>query len=162
MKVMVIILSLMVLFSGTSIARSETYMTHHPLYRKILRINPALDAQYAEHLTKAILSVSARHKLNPRKLTAILAQECRFRLDCINPVSHDYGIGQINHKTIRAYGFDRDKLLTDLWYSVSASAIVLADFKRMYASKEKDFWTRYNSSNPEKRELYAQAVSRYF
>jgi hypothetical protein len=44
--------------------------------------------------------------------------------------------------------------MLDLEYSVKAGAIVLADFKRMYGEKEKDFWTRYNTSHPEKRQKY--------
>lgn len=62
--------------------------------------------------------------------------------DCI---IDDYGIGQINHKTIKAFNFDQQKLLTDLTYSVEASAKVLADFKRIYYKSEPDtWWSRYN------------------
>lgn len=73
----------------------------------------------------------------------------------------DFGIGQINHTTIRNFKFDRTKLLSDLVYSIEASAIVLSDFKRMYGHKEKDFWTRYNSSTVSKRLIYKKMVSRY-
>lgn len=78
--------------------------------------------------------------------------------DCI---IDDYGIGQINHKTIKAFNFDQQKLLTDLTYSVEASAKVLADFKRMYGKKDSEYWTRYNASTPSKRLVYKRLVSRY-
>lgn len=78
--------------------------------------------------------------------------------DCI---AVDFGIGQINNKTIKNFKFDQKKLLSDLTYSVEAAAIVLADFKRMYGSKDKTYWTRYNASNPQKREVYRQLVARY-
>ena len=74
----------------------------------------------------------------------------------------DYGIGQINHKTIKNFNFDQKKLLSDLTYSVEAAAVVLADFKRMYGKKEETYWTRYNASSPTKREVYRVLVARYF
>ena len=73
----------------------------------------------------------------------------------------DFGIGQINHKTIKHFNFDQKKLLSDIEYSVEASAIVLADFKRMYGKKEVDFWSRYNASTPSKRQTYKMLVARY-
>lgn len=73
----------------------------------------------------------------------------------------DYGIGQINHKTIKNFNFDQKKLLSDIEYSIEAAAIVLADFKRMYGKKEVEYWTRYNSSNPTARHTYKKLVARY-
>lgn len=83
--------------------------------------------------------------------------------DCI---AVDYGIGQINHKTIKSFKFDQKKLLSDLTYSVEAAAIVLADFKRMYP-EDPEFWTRYNAGvrNTPKvnknRQIYKNLVARY-
>ncbi len=73
----------------------------------------------------------------------------------------DYGIGQINHKTINTFKFDQDKLLSNLDYSIEAAAIVLSDFKRMYGKKEVDYWSRYNSSNVQARLNYKRRVTRY-
>jgi len=74
----------------------------------------------------------------------------------------DFGIGQINIRTIDAYGFILEKLLKDIEYSVLASAKVLSDFKYMYSRQENDWWTRYNASNPEKRQEYKALVMKYF
>lgn len=73
----------------------------------------------------------------------------------------DFGIGQINHKTIKAFNFDKNKLLSDLEYSVEAAATVLADFKRVHGNKDSEFWTRYNSGDREKRQIYKNLVARY-
>lgn len=107
-------------------------------------------------------------------MTAMLMQESSYRISAQNVscgvslstgekdcVAVDYGIGQINHRTIKNFKFDQKKLLSDLNYSVEASAIVLADFKRMYGHKEDEYWTRYNASNPEKRQVYKTLVARY-
>ena len=83
--------------------------------------------------------------------------------DC---VAVDFGIGQINQKTIKSFNFDQKKLLSDLTYSVEAAAVVLADFKRMFP-KDPQFWTRYNAgvkNTPivkKNREVYRQLVARY-
>lgn len=61
--------------------------------------------------------------------------------DCI---AIDFGIGQINHKTIKSHGFDRQKLMSDLEYSVEAAAKVLSDFKSFKKSEPDMWWTRYN------------------
>ena len=132
-----------------------------PTYQQILRNHPGIDKQYAKNIAQAIDDVSVELGVNAQRLAAILAQESMYTLNAVNKKSSDYGIAQINHKTIERYGFDRKLLLTDLHYSIKAGAIVLADFKRMYGKKEEDFWTRYNSSRPEKREEYKQLVARY-
>lgn len=63
--------------------------------------------------------------------------------DC---VAVDFGIAQINEKTIQRYGFDQNKLMTDLTYSVDAAAVVLSDFKKGFKKKEPDTWyCRYNA-----------------
>lgn len=71
-------------------------------------------------------------------------QESSYRLSAKNPECGDYGIGQINHKTIKSLNLDEKKLLSDLTYSVEAAAIVLSHFKR-YQKREPDTWyCRYN------------------
>ena len=143
-------------------AMTKVYVKpHSKVYKHIIKNQPYIDLGYAERLSKAIYSFSNKYKVNPLKVSAILAQECMYRLKCINDGSKDYGIGQINIRTIRVFKLDKKKLLTDLEYSVESSVIVLADFKRMYGHKEQDYWTRYNSSRPSKRQVYKQLVARY-
>jgi len=84
--------------------------------------------------------------------------------DCI---AVDFGIGQINHKTIKSYKFDQVKLMSDLTYSVEASAIVLSDFKKKYGKNDSEYWTRYNAgvkNTPtvkRNRAIYKNLVARY-
>lgn len=132
-----------------------------PIFEQVLKNHPGIDRKYARDIAKAIQKVAIEFGIKPQRLAAILAQESMYTLNAVNKKSKDYGIAQINHKTIESFGFDKKRLLTDLEYSVKAGAIVLADFKRMYGHKEKDYWTRYNSSKPERRAEYKQLVARY-
>jgi hypothetical protein len=125
-------------------------------------------------LAKTIVKKSHKYKISPKILAAVLMQESSYNVgakgkycgvstitgkrDCIVV---DYGIGQINHKTIKNFNFDQNKLLSDVKYSIEAAAIVLSDFKRMYGKREVDYWSRYNTSTPSKRKVYKNLVSRY-
>lgn len=143
------------------LVKEPSICDQHPIYCQITKNKPKINKQYAMQLSNIIYKAAKKHQVKPSRLTAILAQESMYKLDAFNPKSKDYGIAQINHKTAENFNFDVEKLLTDLEYSVNAGAIVLADFKRMYGHKEDDFWTRYNSSKPEKREVYKQLVMRF-
>lgn len=134
---------------------------YNPTYCQIIKNSPKIDQGYALELAQHINEAAKEFGIKPHRLTAIIAQESRYKLDAVNYASKDYGIAQINHKTIKTFGFDKDKLLTDLSYSIKAGAIVLSDFKRMYGKKEEDYWTRYNSSDSTKREQYKQLVMRF-
>lgn len=143
----------------------ESYLkdcAQNAVYCQIIKNNPKIDQGYALELATLINQVAVEYNLKPYRLAAIIAQESGYKLNAVNTKSKDYGIAQINQKTIKAFEFDQHRLLTDLRYSIEAGAIVLSDFKRRYGHREKDYWTRFNSSIPEKREEYKQLVLRYF
>lgn len=158
--ILISLLVILPIWTGASDA-PKPLKPHQAVYNHVLKNKPDLDPTYAEALSRAIYRASVKHGLNPLKVSAILRQECRYKLRCINNTTKDYGIGQININTIEGFKFDKHKLLNDLDYSVEAATIVLADFKRMYGHREKDYWTRYNTSNPEKRKKYQQLVAQY-
>jgi len=133
----------------------------NPIYCQIIKNSPKIDQGYALDLARYINEAAVEFNIKPYRLAAILAQESGYKLSSVNKNSNDYGIAQINHRTVAAFGLCKNKLLTDLSYSIKAGAMVLSDFKKRYGHKEENYWTRYNSSNPEKREEYKQLVSRY-
>lgn len=83
--------------------------------------------------------------------------------DC---VAIDFGIGQINHKTIKAHNFDKTRLMSDLDYSVDASAKILAGFKS-FKKNEPNWFCRYNAGSAplwkiqETCETYTKLVARH-
>lgn len=76
----------------------------------------------------------------------------------------DLGIGQINVNTAlkQEHCSDLKRLVTDFRYNISCSCKVLDSFKKGYSKSEEDWWTRYNSSNPDKRDLYKKLVMRFY
>ena len=102
--------------------------------------------------------------LNCKVLVKEPIKQCRKYVGQYQPVRtcYDFGISQIFHVTARSFGFDIEKLTNDLDYSVEAGVIVLADFKRMYSSREpNDWWTRYNSPTRHHRQVYRELVERW-
>lgn len=98
------------------------------------------DKAIAISITKAAIVYQVDRSL----LSCILYVESTYRVNVVSE-SDDYGIGQINGKTITGYGLDRTRLLTDLQYSVDSAAAVLADFQRHFKAKEPNYWIgRYN------------------
>lgn len=133
-------------------------------------------------LSNAIFKAARRHRVPARIYTAILMQESSYRLGargrhCGHPehkgekgvecVVSDYGIAQIHFNTVDRYNFNREKLTTDLSYSVEAGAEVLSYFERRYSEKEGDWWVRFNLGTRPKESVitkwkeYHRLVGRY-
>lgn len=80
----------------------------------------------------------------------------------VDKVCQDFGIGQVNYKTARSYGFELNKLTTDLEYSIKASGKIFADISKMYKKREpQDYYTRYNAGNKAKRLIYKNRIKKY-
>ena len=144
----------------------------HPIFCSIVSNLPTIDKNYAMKLSNIIYKVSEKYKIPSLIYTAILMQESEYNQHakgCIvgldenleeKRVCSDYGISQINYRTARRYKFDLKKILEDLEYAVDCGAIVLYNFKKRYEG-EHNYWSRYNSSNKDKRQVYEKLVSRY-
>ena len=143
-----------------------------------------VNKRYAMRVSNVIYKMARRYNLDQRLFTAILAQESTYRVGAKNcargilakgsrllkvkskyingRVCFDFGIGQINISTVEDFGFDIHKLLTDLHYSVEASAIILREKRRMHSKKDKEWWwSRYNAGNKRKRKVYQDNVGRF-
>jgi hypothetical protein len=183
---------ILLIFLGVSNAHAKSVNCNkHPIYCQIKKNSPRIDKKKAMHLSNVIHKISRKYSLPTRIFVGILAQESGYKLEAkgchkglVKEVTHmetrapmtthpiveykevkvcaDFGIGQIYYKTAKGFGFNLNKLTTDLDYSVEAAAQVLADFKKRYSAREVDWWTRYNARSRIKRKIYKQLVERYF
>lgn len=160
-------------------AFSKTNCAKHPIFCQIKKNAPHLDSKYAMKLSNVIYKMHKKHNIPRDVFTAILRQESGYSLEARGchwgiPVGGteavktcaDFGIAQINWKTAERYGFDLNKLTTDLEYSVEAGAIVLRDFMKRFKKKDLNWWTRYNCGNRGKTTrdtcvIYRKLVGRY-
>lgn len=127
---------------------------------QIISNKPDIDTKYADRIAVNIYKLSLKHGIPSDLYAAILMQESKYDLKAKNNRTKDYGIAQINWRTIKHYKFNKNRLMTDLAYSLEAGAIVLKDFMVRY-SNEITWWSRYNSSKIKCRRNYASRVKRY-
>jgi soluble lytic murein transglycosylase-like protein len=131
----------------------------------IKKNNPRINDDYSKNIARFIFKNSMKYNIDPKLFAAILMQESTYKLaakNCKKSRCTDYGISQIHKSTVKNYNFDKHKLLNDLEYSIEAGFKVLSDFKEKYGNKEKDYWTRYNTSHMYKRKIYKKLVMRYY
>lgn len=111
------------------------------------QIRAAAPGLTVDQVTKVAASIRyscRKHKIDCEIFTAILAQESRFKTNAYNKKTQDYGIAQINIKTIRVHKWDSKKLTSDVEYSIDKGAEVLAWFHKRY-SHEPYWYCRYNN-----------------
>jgi len=145
---------------ATEKVRNRFYIENRRIYEQILKNNPYINKQYALKLSYIIVKVSIKRNVNPRQLTAILAQESMYKLGKINRMTQDYSIGQININNIIKYKFNIKKLIKDLNYSIDCSALILSELRSKYKN-ESNYWSRYNSFNLKLRKVYEKKVKKY-
>jgi soluble lytic murein transglycosylase-like protein len=131
---------------------------------QVTKNNPNITKLKAREIASIIVKKAKKHRIPKDIFTAILAQESMYKVsakNCTGKNCTDIGISQIHYKTIKRYGFNKKRLLTDLEYSIEAGCIVLKDFMNRYSHKEKNWYSRYNSSNPAARKRYEKSVKRF-
>lgn len=137
------------------------------LLKQILRNHPELKWTYAIELANTFDAVSRYHAVPARQVAAIAMQESGYVLDakqCYKirgRIRCDFCMMQINDHTIKRYGFDQDRLMKDLPYCVGAGVQVLSDLKKRYGKREKDWFSRYNATSRDKRDIYKELVERW-
>jgi soluble lytic murein transglycosylase-like protein len=154
---------------GKSIATNGVEFKQPPIklanpkaVKTITRLNRTLKPWEATTIAFYIEKYSKQYKIPPKLLLAIIAQESRFNSKAKSKTK-DFGLTQINDRTIKNYGFNKELILADVAYAIECSAKILKDLKRSWFRKERDhYWTRYNSSDPVKRQQYKIAVYRFY
>jgi len=137
------------------------------VYNQILVNRPKIKVLYAQALANEIHKQSKNYKISPKIISAILAVESMYDHTKVNKHSGDYGLSQINYKTIKAYKLDKARLSNDIAYSIKSGALVLSYFHKRYAHKEKHWYARYNVGTREgaikskTAKNYIKLVSKY-
>lgn len=162
---------------SAEISKELSLYDRHPIYKQIKK-HSKINNKKAMIISNAIYKAARKHKVDKHLLTAIITQESGFNIkakNCVRGldasfvevrVCSDFGLTQINYRTIKRYKFDLVRLTNDIQYSVNAGAIVLRDFKKRYSKKERDWWVRYNCGSRGKTtkitcKIYKTLVERY-
>lgn len=131
----------------------------HNSFVKIYALKHNLNVYYSLTLVRTIDEVTEKYKIDKDLFIAIIFQESSFQLNA--QAGNDFGLGQINIRTAKYYCPQLDRLLVDMRYNLDCSARVLSDFRKWYGKKEKNWWTRYNSSNKVYRRAYEKRITKH-
>jgi hypothetical protein len=113
--------------------------------RQIHKFSPNMSVDRVIYMASIIKLSCYKHSIDCEVFTAILIQESSLRVAAFNDVTADYGVGQINIRTIMRHKFDKRRILTDLKYSIECSAKVFSWFSRTYKDREPaTYFARYN------------------
>ena len=116
------------------------------------------DGKTLELLSSSFHKASQTYGIPADVLQALAFVESSYRVNAINFKSNDFGIMQINEFNIKAYGFSKQKLLTDVDYSINAGAKVFKWFYDRYPLDEAI--KRYNCGTRRKCVRY-KSVKKY-
>ncbi len=111
---------------------------------QISRNAPHLATEYIIEVENISNKYCEEYKIPCNVFKAILAVESNYSVEAFNKKTKDYGIGQINEKTIASLKLDKTRLLTDLDYSIKKSAQILKYFYVRFHKREKHWYARYN------------------
>lgn len=131
-------------YLGDIVVASEQNSQIGEVYQHILRLSPKPPHDPLE-LAVSFVDAGLRYGLDPHLLVAIGFVESRFFVGAINKKSNDFGLMQVNAYNIKAMKLDKQRLLSDIDYSINAGAAILSYFKRRYAKGQPKTWyCRYN------------------
>ena len=168
-----------ILFS-TSAAAAAPDCTRHPIYCKIVEINPSIDRGFAMELSNIIYRAAILYKIDPMISVAIAAQESGIRninreAIGVYPVCEvhahvpchtfrtitDVGIFQIHVKTAENYGMDIFKLLNSVEYQVVSHMKILKQKLKLCADLGDEAYSCYHSKTPKYRKAYVKHIKKY-
>lgn len=128
-------------------------------------LTPSLSKQDADMYSRSIVKYSKQYGVDWRVSVAIFKQESNFNHKSINWKSHDYGIGQMNAKTIQNRDIDLGALMTDHDYAIEQTFQMLKELQDKYGkidSKNDLRWfTRYHSFTPSIRKNYRKLLDKH-
>lgn len=146
-------------------ASSASGATLEEVCRAITTLTPGVSRDTAQAYTSSIVKYSKQYKVDWRVSVAIFKQESNFDHRVVNWKSHDYGIGQMNAKTIQSRDIDLGQLLTDHDYAIEQTFRMLKELQDKYGKidsrKDLRWFTRYHSFTPSIRAIYRKLLDKH-
>jgi hypothetical protein len=155
-------------------------VSKNPIYQAILVLNPSLPKKEALKYSDIIYKYSKMYEVDPFLVVSIARQESRLNLDTVREVVFeeiffdnnskkfikkieltDFCMMQINKANVISKKLDPDKLLKDPDYCIHEGFKILNFFKK-FANSDDFWWTRYNSSINDHREIYKNYVLNHY
>lgn len=128
-------------------------------------LTPSISRSQARAYSRSIVKYSKQYGVDWRVSIAIFKQESNFNHKSINWKSHDYGIGQMNYKTIQARNIELGMLLSDHDYAIEQTFQMLKELQDKYGKIDSKgdlrWFTRYHSFTPSVRKVYRKYLDKH-
>jgi len=152
----------------------------NPIYESIIILNTSIEREVAYSYSNIIAKYSRRYRLNPFLVVSIAKQESGITLSAErgyftgkvyalsdNTLVRNYEISdfcmmQIHRSNVIKLKLDPNRLLEDPEYCIHEGIKILKHFKFFQTLEPYIWWSRYNASSIDKRELYRQDVLRHY
>lgn len=188
MKILLIILSLLLTTTAYSKTRKIVPETKENVAYLLEFLQPNNSEEQSLQLAESVLKYSKEINIDWRLFVSIMYQESSLLIDpqhCLKKELHpqlvrrkihnkwktmalktkcaDYGIAQINFKTWgEELALNKEKLLTDIDYSVKAASKILFYYKHRYAKRDKRWHLRYHSGTISHKNEYEGFIQKRY
>jgi len=122
----------------------------------IKKINPRVPDYQVAQIYHSVTKYSKDLNLDKELLLAIIRVESTFDITKVSNTK-DYGLMQVNIRTIKSFNFNLYRLQYDIDYSIFCGAVYLF-LLRSNNPTDKYWWARYHSSTKEHKERYIQRI----
>jgi membrane-bound lytic murein transglycosylase MltF len=124
----------------------------------IKKINPNIPSYQVEQISHSVDKYSKEFSIKKELIMAIIEKESTFDITRVSKTK-DYGLMQINIRTIKSFNFNFYRLQYDIDYSIFCGIVYLILIKRNYTT-DNYWWARYHSSTPIYKNIYIKEVER--
>jgi hypothetical protein len=135
------------------------------IFKSIKRLTPSLADETATEYSQTIADLSVKYNVEWKIAVVIFKQESNFDVKAVNYESRDFGIGQMNYRTILDRKIDLGLLLTDSDYAMEETFRLLSEIKTKYGKLDKkrgrQWFTRYHSYVTSNREEYEETLTKH-
>lgn len=97
--------------------------------------------------------------IDRKLILAIIQVESNFKVNSKSNTK-DYGLMQLNHKSMNVFCNNKKRLISDIDYSIMCGVAFLSKIKKKYGRKEIYWWARYHSSTPIHRDRYIKKIQK--
>lgn len=118
-----------------------------PIATQVGRLQPKMQSPARHRLAAALRDVSRECGMPWQILLSVAFHESSLKTGAVNAKTRDYGLTQINDKTILNLRLDRSRLLTDERYALGAACRVLSENRTKHASTFRYWLGMYRSGN---------------
>jgi hypothetical protein len=152
----------------------------NPIYNSILLLSGDIDKNKALKYSNIIDKYSKKYKIDPFLIVSISRQESRINLNTTREVIDDniqydednkkfyktveitdFCMMQIHKSNVIGKNLDPSRLLEDADYCIHEGFKILNYFKSL-KKNDKYWWTRYNASKDDMREIYKHHVLSHY